>query len=172
MKSTTFGLDSDKIRKLLQMGLGIPAKAGETPGPLDKTVLLEQWLKEKLPTHAAPTQVSPDKPSGKTLSLDVLLDMPVGKLLGPQTSLTMLMALKDYAKAKVKSSERPEVRDVATVVYYAAIACAWVEHQQMISSVSVPELCEAMKTLANKSWVCPDIRTWFDKALRRCKHHA
>ena len=154
------------------MGLGSREEAEEAPGPLDKTVLLEEWLKGKLPIHAAPTQVSPDKPSGKTLPLDALLDMPMGKLLGPQTSLNMLMALKDYAKAKVKSSKRAEVRDVATVVYFAAIACAWAEHRQMISSVSIAELCEAMKTLADKSWVCPEIRTWFDKALLQCEHHA
>ncbi len=169
MKSTTFGLGSDKIEKLLRMGQGTPKKAEKTPGLLDKSVLLAQWLEARLPAEAVPTQVSSYRPSGKTLSLEKLVRLPMGELLGPQASLDVLMALKDYAKSKVKFAEHNDMRDVATVVYFAAIACAWVEHRQMISSVSVAKLCQAMKTLGQKSWICPEIRTWFERAQAQCQ---
>lgn len=169
MKSTTFGLGSDKITKLLRMGLGDPGGAAKESGPLGRPELLERWLKGKLPGHAVPTRVSPSEPSGKILPLDILVGMPIGELLGPHTSLDVLMALKDHAKAQVKSSKQQEMQDVATVVYYAAIACAWVEHQQMISSVSVAQLCAAVKMLSKKHWITPEIKAVFEQALTKCK---
>jgi len=164
MKSTTFGLDSEKITKLLHMGLGVPGETEEASDSCDRSALLERWLKGRLPSHAMPTKVSPLEPSGKTLPLGVLLGMPIGELLGPRTSMDVLMALKDYAKAQVKASKSPEIQDAATVIYYAVIACAWVEHGQMISSISLVRLQQATTKLAEKPWVSSDIKTWFERA--------
>ena len=164
MKSTTFGLGSDKIARLLHLGLGIPGETTEALDSCDRSALLERWLKGRLPSHAMPTKVSPPEPSGKTLPLGVLLGMPIGELLGSRTSLDVLMALKDYAKSQVKSSEQPEMQDVATVIYYAVIACAWVEHGQMISSISPVQLQQATSKLAEKPWVSSDIKIWFERA--------
>lgn len=169
MKSTTFGLNSQKLADLIRLGMNGDSSDPEENPEDHRRVLFQAWMQEKLPLEALPTKTSPSVGSGNVLSMEQQLQLPLSQLLNSGIDLEVLMALKDFAKRQVNQAGQPDVRDVATVFYYASIACALVEHQQMITSASKDRLARALKTLLSKSWIGDDIRALLEKAMQQCR---
>ena len=90
-------------------------------------------------------------------------------LLGRETDLAALRALKDRAKTLVRAAAAEADDAAATTVYYAAIARALVDHGERLSRHSAEKLAEAFSKLERMSWMPPDLIALFAKARTRCR---
>jgi hypothetical protein len=120
-----------------------------------------------LPTEALPTRTSydTDEKNVDDVLLDKWIPLPVGELLAAKTNLDMIIALKDYAKAQVASTQVETEREVAMAVYYASIANAQAYHGQMITSHSNGHLSKAYARLARQQWIANKLKDLFHKAI-------
>jgi hypothetical protein len=90
-------------------------------------------------------------------------------LLDPDTDLGVLRRLKTlYKEQNAMAANRPE-QDVATTLYYAAVAAGLAYHHRRLSSYSSSELAKALADLSRKSWVAQDLKALFNKAGQVCK---
>ena len=158
MKSTTFGLGSKKLAQLLKLGDKVPE--GSSDRDADRAALLQEYLARKLPCSRTLQRHMRDgnQPSA-------IVDDPLGVLLTRTgVELGVLAAIKDYSKEQVVSAKTQEQTDVATVLYYAAIASALIHHQQSISRTPGKQLEQAFTQLARRVWLPTDLVTFFKQA--------
>lgn len=165
MKASTFGLKPKTIMELLRIGSKQRGKNKPGPSADRKAALLKQWLDQRLPAEAVPTRVSRDvsEQDPEELVGEPGSQWPLERLLSGKTNLDMIIALKDYAKDKVASTQDELEREVATAVYYASIANAYVFYGQMITRHSKMHLQKASAMLAQKHWIADTLRDLFNK---------
>ncbi len=169
-ESTTYGLNPDRIAKILQIG-----------GNLDETqsqAAIDQITGELLRDHLS-----------QPFSLDQLLGLPVswlsrlpclpaalipaesiGMLLKkPKTSTSTLKKLKEYGRTLFSEGKNQSDRDVGLAIYYSAIANALVFHDILITRFGYVELDSSFSTLIEKTWISSSLRTLFEKACQHCR---
>ena len=82
----------------------------------------------------------------------------------PPTEL--LRAVKDFAKATLTDPHFPLPRQVAGILYSAAIAVALVRCNERISKLSDEGLQHGFRWAARQPWVPDDLRALFGEALK------
>jgi len=168
MKSSTFGLSPKTITRLLRIGVRPGSGKRHNRADDQKAAFLQRWIDNALPADAVPTRASQEVTEGEQEQklFDTWIQWPIKKLLAVKTHPDMMTAMKDYAKARVASSRNEVDREVATVLYYAAIANAYVYHRQMITRHAAGHVGRALSMLKDKEWINPMIRDLFHKGTR------
>ena len=168
-KTTTFGISSERLARLLGIGLALDEQEQGTHEQ-PKAELLRARLAGTLPLAPDVVDALPAifgrlskeliPLSGKTLD-EVLRD--------PDVSLDVIQTVKDYAKdlASRAGSEADHAASIA--IYYAAIASAVLFHGKKITRHSFESLAESFETLGHKSWIPSDILRHFSKARKLCE---
>lgn len=166
---STFGLHAVKLAHLF--GLGVEqasdeAGANQTP---DEADLLRERLSERLPNGLW----SPGQLSGEWTRFDrtvnSVLGLPLRELLiEPETHPAVLRQIKDYAAQLSNSARSRGHKQVANVIYYAAIALALLHHDHILTEFSYSELHRAYSTLAEVQWVTPELAQLFAAAASMC----
>ncbi|KPK44134.1 MAG: hypothetical protein AMJ65_03895 [Phycisphaerae bacterium SG8_4] len=71
---------------------------------------------------------------------------------------------------KLGSSGKDKIeRDVALVLYFAAIAGAIVFHNVRISQYSYEKLAQSIEALTQHDWITPEITRVYDEARKHCR---
>jgi hypothetical protein len=94
----------------------------------------------------------------------------LGQLLtDPETDVTVLRQIKDYAKALGGSAGSDAQKRVSLAVYFTAIARALTSHRKRITGHSDEDLVQFFNTYAHTEWMRVDLRELFAKALEDCE---
>jgi hypothetical protein len=91
-------------------------------------------------------------------------------LANPAISLTMIKRIKHYTKALAKDTYSDPQCEIATVLYYSAIASALVFHNKMITKISYDMLCQSFSNLSSLTWLPPELVKLMQKALQICEN--
>ncbi|MHC4760931.1 MAG: hypothetical protein ACYS9H_06255, partial [Planctomycetota bacterium] len=159
---STFGLDPEKVARLLQIGSEM--KEAEVSLDLDqeKAAFLNKRLEQTLPLDQSFAKTIPPFVARICERTGLLAGEPIRSLLNnPQTPISLIQKLKEYGK-NLSETARTEVEtDPALVLYYASIAHAIIHHGIKISRFSYHSLIESFTSLTEKDWIDPECRTLF-----------
>ncbi len=167
---TTYGLSPEQLARLLAIGLPGSEAQDDTAAPPTPAEVLRDMLESKLTLDPAIPESLPavlNRPceemlpaAGRTIS-DLLLDS--------KTDLSVIKAVKDYAKELARRGGTDAQEAAATTIYYAAIASALVFHGHKITRHSYEKLQEAYAELEQKPWGSSELKDLFRKALAICQ---
>jgi hypothetical protein len=166
---STFGLSSDQLTRLMNIGTDRVSEHKELDGDDAKAQLLYDRITGTLPLDPALISLLPII-LGR-LCREIL---PMGGesisnlLLNPKTELSVIKKIKDYGKDLASSADSEIERATATVIYYTAIASSLVFHNQRITEYSYKDLAQSFSMLAEKKWVIADFVKLFKKAKTFC----
>jgi hypothetical protein len=168
-KPTTFGLSREELSRLWKVGEDTPADQDESTQEQKKAGLLRDWLAEPLPLDPAATRILPEALSYVLEQFRPLMGCSVENLLvDPEVEPSIIWRIKDRYKERARSCTSEAEREVATVIYYAAIANALLFHAESlfrddrITTFSYRELKESFSGLLNSSWLTPNLITQLD----------
>lgn len=88
-------------------------------------------------------------------------------LTDPAPPLELLQLAKDFAKKVMGAPDVPLPDEVATVLYYAAIAPALLRHNQRITGLTDDALRQGVTWAVSLDWVGDPIRPLFEQVLTR-----
>ena len=169
-KSTTFGLSSEKLALLLNIGSDISGNENDVDQKEKKAELLHDWLAATLPIDAVFIETLPTILQHLYRQLQLHTDESFGNLLNePKTDILVVKKIKDYSKKLVSSSKSEAEHDAATAIYFAAIASALLFHDRKITTFSYKSLDESFSKLINEKWIAKDIAELFSRACRVCR---
>ncbi|MBL7223368.1 MAG: hypothetical protein ISS72_05925 [Candidatus Brocadiae bacterium] len=153
-EETTFGMTGEQISRLLAFALEPTSPSDEDSPELSRTAreALGDLLSQPLPSRLLPSGLRAGGQSVQEL------------LQNPRTPLRVLKAVKEHGKALSRRADHRTESIAATIVYYAAIACARLFHAQMISDQPVERLADVFGTQAKRRWVPAELREVFAKA--------
>jgi hypothetical protein len=172
---TTFGLSHEKLEKLWRIGDDTPVDRDGPTEEQKKAELLHDQLAESLPLDPTATCMLPETLSHVLEQFKPLGGCSIGDLLlDPEVDLSVIWQIKDRYKERAKSCSSEVEREVATAIYYAAIANALLFHEESlfrndkITTFSYNELKESFSGLLNSSWLTPDLVGLFKRAQATC----
>jgi hypothetical protein len=169
-KSTTFGLNPEKMAELLSIGADEHSSEKGLSTEQKKSELLADRLAEPLLLDPSVVRLLPVIPSLLSNAMDLCNGSPIGDLLqNPEVDISVLRKIKSYNNKLSKRSESEVERDTAIVLYYGAIASSLVFHNKKISKFSDKNLEAAFSSLIGKSWVTDDLVALFGRARQMCR---
>ncbi len=122
---------------------------------LDTTVIPSPQITEKFPAVFMHIYREINSRKGRSVG-DYLLDA--------STSLLVLKEIKEHHREVAHTSRSQAERQVATAIYFAAIAAALVFRHEKITSYSNNEVGKAIDRLSIESWIPLEIRDLFTRA--------
>jgi hypothetical protein len=167
---TTFGLKPDKLARLWNIGDKTEQDKNEENQDQKKAELLRDSLARKISAGHIVAQILPRAFAEVCKNIQPFTGNSYGVLLNdPQTDITILKKIKDNNKKLAQHKISDAEYGVITVIYYAAIASALVYHDQRITSFSYDHLNDKYTSLLHNTWLTPDLRNLFQKALNLCR---
>lgn len=166
---STFGLQANKLAYLFGLGTGQGTDGSGSDHAPNEGELLRERLGEHLPMGLWSQGQLPKEWERFDRTVDSVLGPSLGELLiAPETDPTMLRQAKDYAALLSNSAPSRDHKQVANVIYYAAIASALLHHGHILTGYSHRELYQAYSTLAQVPWITPELSELFTEAVRVC----
>ena len=160
--SITSDLNPEKLGRLLKLYSDIEDKTETTSPDQQRTLMLRNFLEDALPLSSEVLQELPALMREMYTETPRLEGRTLYKLLlEPKTTLNDLEAAKELAKKKVKSTQDKAEKEVAGVVYYAAIAAAAAFHGEKITQHSDQQLRESFESLLSKEWIVDELANLF-----------
>lgn len=167
----TFGLSPEKMAELLRMGTDEQNGAEPISDDQQKAELLVDRLAEPLPLSPSVMKLLPDISSLLTGVVGGCGSEPIGNLLkNSDVEISVLRKIKNYNNDLSKCAEAKIDRDIAVVLYYAAIASALVFYNKRISGLSYKDLDKSFSSLIGKSWIKTELVRLFTKAREICRN--
>jgi hypothetical protein len=170
-KSKTFGLTPKKLANLLKIGSDIEDPDGRMSPEQEKAELLYDRLADLFPLDSVPQgafSLIQDHLSGV---LNLQHNEAVGEILqNSKSDIAVIRRIKGYYNKLSEHTDSKNECDVAVVIYYAAIACALVFHNEKISKFSYRRLERSFSSLISKSWVSTELVKLFTEAHQLCQN--
>jgi len=173
---TTFGLSHEKLARLWEVGNDTPADQDGPTEEQKKAELLRDRLAESLPLDPTATRTLPETLSYALEQFRPLMGCSIGALLlDPDIDPSVIWQIKDRYKERAQSCSSELECQVATAIYYAAIANALLFHEESllrddkITTFSYRELEEHFSQLLNIHWLTPDLASLFKRAHAICR---
>jgi hypothetical protein len=167
---TTYGLNREKIVRILQIGSEKEELEHEPFDQEDTAELLRDQLAQpflsdysinvcasgllKIPCHPA-----------ALIPLETVGDL----LLNHKTTNSVLKRLKKFGRRLFTKGKIASQRDVGLAIYYSAIANALIFHDVRITRLSYLDLHRSFIALAEKEWLSPQLKSLFRRAHEYCK---
>jgi len=153
-RDTTSGLGSDKLAQLLRLGADEQNVGDPEDSERQKARQLAALLNRSVPAKAVVIQTLPAIMQQVCQALESLSTSHMDEvLLDPNSDVAVIEPIKSYAKQLTKSASTDVEREVALVLYYAAIASALVFHNKHITKNSTAKLGKSFKRLSALAWV-------------------
>ena len=170
-ESPTSGLGPDKLHRLLRICSEAGSSGEQLSSDQKKAELLQDFLAENLPVESPKSNLSEQLTTLCKIS-GIASEESVRDLLTyPKTDVRLLRMIRDNYKKKSKCADT-EVEQVATTIYYAAIAYALVVHNMKITKFSLKNLQTAFSLLTNTEWIPPVLSSIFVKACDYCQSNS
>ncbi|UCD51656.1 MAG: hypothetical protein JSW27_03305 [Phycisphaerales bacterium] len=164
-KAITFGLDSEKVIRLLQIAAERPQPDARPDEPEVKAELLRDKLAETLSLYEAQSDELPARQTQMACAIADLAGDPIGELLlDPATDLALIRRIKDHGRKISESANSTPERHVGNAIYYAAIAAALLFHGTHITTHSSTDLNKSLQRLASETWISDSLSRLFGKA--------
>ncbi len=169
-EQTTYGLNREKVVRILQIGsekeeLEHEPFIHEDTAELLRDQLAQPFLSDctmnfcasrlsKIPCHPA-----------ALMPLETIGDL----LWNRETTTSVLKRLKKFGKSLFSKGKIASQRDIGLAIYYGAIANALVFHDVRITRLSYLDLYRSFIALAEKEWMSPQLQSLFRRAHEYCK---
>lgn len=170
-ESPTSGVGPDKLNRLLRICSEADFSEEQPNSDQKKGELLQDFLAENFPVESPKSNLSEQLTTLCKIS-GIASEESVRDLLTyPKTDVRLLRMIRDNYKKKSKCAD-PEVEQVATTIYYAAIAYALVVHNMKITKFSLKDLQNAFSLFVNTKWIPPVLSSIFVKACDYCQSNS
>ncbi|MBN2314338.1 MAG: hypothetical protein JXM79_10440 [Sedimentisphaerales bacterium] len=173
---TTFGLSHEKLARLWEVGDDPPTHQEGLTKEQRRAELLCDRLAEPLQFDPTAGRLLPTTLRYVLGQFSPFVNCAVGALLlDPGTDPSVIWRIKEQYRAKAESCPSELERQVATVIYYAAIASALLFHEETlfrenrITLFSYRELEEHFSHLVNNDWLTHDLVSLFTRAHIGCQ---
>ena len=170
-ESPTSGLGPDKLHRLLRICSEAGSSGEQLSSDQKKAELLQDFLAENLPVKSPKSNLSEQLTTLCKISGIASEESVRDLLTNPKTDVRLLRMIRDNYKKKSKCADS-EVEQVATTIYYAAIAYALFVHNLKITKFSLKDLQNAFSLLVNTKWIPPVLSSIFVKACDYCKRNS
>ncbi len=107
------------------------------------------------PVPRGPQQEEPAQPAAMTFA-DLLFGAP--------PPVTTLILVKEFAKAHLANPARLLPKDIATVLYFACLACGLMRFGKSISSLAPEQLIKGFRWSLQQPWLDPSSRALLQQA--------
>ena len=171
-ESSTHGLNHERLAKLWKIGQDLPEEHPNIDGDQEKAELLREQLAESLPLNKKAAQLLPSilrevcekfKPFMGGSIKDLLTDRDTDPLVAE--------AIKNVYREQAESAPSERGRQVATAIYYLAIAHALANHDVRITKFPYHSLSQSFEKLARSRWITPALKQLFAEARETCLRH-
>jgi DNA-directed RNA polymerase specialized sigma24 family protein len=166
----------NKLARLCEIGDDTPGGQDRPNRKQEEMELLRDRLADPLPLDPGVARTLPAALRHVLEHFAPFPDCSVGALLlDPDIDSSVLWQIKDRYREKAESSPSELERQVATVVYYAAIANALVFHEESlfgenkITTFSYSELEGHLSQLLEIDWLTTDLASLFERAYVICR---
>ena len=170
---STSSFGPDKLARLLKIGIEEDRQQNQNNNVVtnqDKVDLLYSILKSALVCNGLWIESLPEILQRAYLEPgSYILGSGECVLVDPAISLAMINRIKHYTKDLAKDTHSDPHCEIATVLYYSAIASALVFHNKMITKLSYDMLCESFSNLSSLTWLPPELVKLMRRALKICE---
>lgn len=171
--TTTFGLSPAKLRSLFNIGKETKKPHRNAGTNRDKADVLRSWLAQPLPLDKSQIEMLPAVLGRLCHTIGLLADETIATLLrDPSTDIALIERVKQYGKRSSTRAKSETEYEVATAIYYAAIAHALAFHGSRITSFSYKRLQTAFCRLTRESWISDELSILFKVAAKYCRDKA
>ena len=167
-KSTTYGLNPEKVVELLNIG----KEVSSAPHEIDqqKLDLICEKLNETVPLYFSTEQIPSRKLQRLRHTIAILSGEPIGRLLqNPKTDITLIRMIKNYGRKLSGCAESEIEHHISNTIYYAAIAYALIYHNLKITNYSYEKLRKSYDHLSKENWIPNNLIDLFRKASEYCQ---
>ena len=171
--TTTFGLAPERVQRLFDIGRDVRNVDGRLGRNERKARMLRSRLMEPLPLDESQIGMLPAVLGQLCHTIGLLAGETVLALLqDASTDISLIERIKRYGKELSAGAESKAEDEVATTIYYAAIASALAYHDVRITKFSYKKLETFFSRLAKEKWVSKDLSGLFKIARKCCKGRA
>lgn len=168
-KTTTLGLEADKLAKILNVCSEDKSNDSDIPEDQMKAELLQDRLSETLVSGSL-------KNSHLRKELNHLCNMAGiasteqirHLLINPETDIELIEKIKRHGKRLSQTNPSNIEHETSNVIYYAAIASALAYHDKKITQFSCKKLEGAFSVFVETDWISNDLKELFEKAIMYC----
>ena len=168
--SAKLNLNKEQSTILLKLGLDLGNESTGQKSERLRTNVLHDILESKLPTDQIIMNSLPDILKSLSGELESVSGGSLGDLLfDSKTQLALIRKIKEHGRKLGASAKDNIDRDVALLIYFAAIAHGLVNHDIKISEYNYEKLEQSFKQLNRYDWIPTNFYKLFRKARRSCK---
>lgn len=171
--STSFGLEPEQVERLFRIGEDTKGFQRSMSRNENKGETLRRRLAEPLPLDKSQIDMLPAVLGQLCHTIGLLAGETVLSLvLNPSTDISLIERIKQYGKGLSARAQSEDEHEIATAIYYAAIASALAFHDVRISQFSHRKLATAFSRLSREKWICGELRVLFKTARKYCQEKA
>ena len=170
MKKKSFSdLDKDILHNILKLCVENGSSEPEAEPDLRRSEMLEDLLAESL-SNISHNQSLISKHLDSFCDISGLTESVSLRalLFCSDTDISILQKIRKQGKTLLHQAKTPEMQDVATTLYYAAIASALVFHNEKISKLSKDKIWQTLSILSEATWQPSDLVKLFKRAQKYC----
>jgi len=172
-ESTAHGVNPEQLRRLFRIGRDTKKPGRKMNGDQQKAEMLYRSLSQTLPLDKSQIDMLPPTLSQLCRSIGLLAGETITEFLSnPSTDISAIERIKRYSKELSDRAESKAEHEVATAIYYAAIAHALAFHGERITRFSYEKLQASFTRLVREKWIPRDLSGLFKTAGKCCKERA
>ena len=172
-KSTTHGVNPEQLRRLFNIGSDEKKPDKRMECDQQKAEMLCRSLLQILPPDKSQMGMLPSTLSQLCRSMGLLAGETITELLSnPSTEISSIERIKRHSKEPSGRAESKAEHEVATAIYYAAIAHALIYHNKRITRFPYAKLETSFARLVKEKWIPRDLSKLFKAAGKHCKERA
>jgi hypothetical protein len=169
--TTTFGLSSKTVARLLRLGSEAARTKVELADHHLKAEILHDRLAETLPLCDMQADLTSRRQTRMSGTIGALAGESIGALLlAPRTDIDILKRIKDLARKLSETVKSEPDHHVANTIYYAAIASALIHHGARVTTHTYTNLRKSFAHLAQEPWILQTLVELFGKAEQACRN--
>lgn len=172
-ESTAHGVNPEQLQRLFNIGRDEKEPDERTERDQQKAEMLCRSLSQILPLDKSQMGMLPSTLSHLCHSIGLLVGQTITELLSnPSTDISFIERIKRYSRDLSAQVSSKAEHEVATAIYYAAIAHALVYHDERITRFPYDKLKTSFARLVKEKWIPRDLSKLLKAAGKYCKEKA
>ena len=168
--TTSFGLEPEQVQRLFNIGGDVKDPDKKMDRHQGKDEMLHRRLAETLPLDKFQIDMLPAVLGKLCHTMGLLAGETLLSLaLNPVTDMTLIERIKRYGKELSARAKSKDEHEVATAIYYAAIASALAFHDTRMSRFSYQKLATAFSRLIREEWISSELCVLYKIAHKYCE---
>lgn len=168
-KRTTFGLEPDKLAKILNACSEDQLNDADISEDQKKAELLQDRLSETLLSGSLKNSSLRKELIHLCAMAGIASTESIRNLLtNSKTDKELIEKIKKQGKRLSQATSEEIEHETANVIYYAAIASALVYHDEKITQFCYEDMEGAFSVFVETEWISNDLKELFKKAIAYC----